>query len=85
MRPDWVAEVLSPSNAENDLGPKLLSYHRAQVGHYWVVDTKEEILAAYRWTANGYEVALSAGRRERVRAEPFEAIELEVGALFGAD
>jgi Uma2 family endonuclease len=80
-----VAEVLSPSNAENDLGPKLLTYHAARVGHYWVIDPKAEVLSVYRWTADGYVLALSAGRKERVRAEPCEAIELEVGALFGVD
>src|SRR6185437_11055399 len=35
IRPDWVCEVLSPSNALNDLGVKLAAYHRAEIPHYW--------------------------------------------------
>lgn len=83
-RPDWVCEVLSPSNARVDLGAKLTAYHRAGVPHYWVVDTEHETLIVYRATAEGYVLALSAGRDDVVRAEPFDAIEITVGELFGA-
>lgn len=83
VRPDWVCEVLSPSNAKTDLGPKLTAYHRAGVPHYWVVDTQHETLIVYRATNEGYVVALTAGRADVVRAEPFDAIELRLGDLFG--
>ena len=33
-----VGEVLSPSNADNDLHRKLRVYHRHRVGHYWIAD-----------------------------------------------
>ena len=82
-RPDWVAEVLSVSNAETDLGAKLVTYHRSGVAQYWIVDPEHETLTVYRWTAEGYVVLLSAGRRDRVRAAPFEDIEIAVGQLFG--
>jgi len=82
-RPDSVAEVLSKSNAEDDLGAKLVSYHRAGVPHYWIVDPEHETLTVYRWNAEGYVNVLTAGRGKRVRAEPFAEIELEVGQLFG--
>jgi Uma2 family endonuclease len=83
LRPAWVCEVLSPSSASNDLVKKLRVYHRSQVGHYWVVDPTNEVLTVLRWTPEGYLVSLTAGRADRVRAEPFEAVELFVGALFG--
>lgn len=83
VRPDWVCEVLSPSNAKRDLGPKLNAYHRAEVPHYWVIDTEHETLIVYRVTSEGYVVALTAGRSDIVRAEPFDAIEIRVGDLFG--
>ncbi|MBA2542581.1 MAG: Uma2 family endonuclease [Deltaproteobacteria bacterium] len=83
IRPDWIAEILSKSNAENDLGPKRISYHRAGVPHYWIVDPEHETLTVYRWSSEGYVVHLTAGRRERVRAAPFEDIELQIGQLFG--
>lgn len=85
VRPDWVCEVLSESNASNDLVRKMRGYHRSEVPHYWVVDPSAETLTVYRWTVEGFLVALAAERSERVRAEPFEEIELLVGSLFGDD
>jgi Uma2 family endonuclease len=85
VRPDWVCEVLSRSNARNDLVKKMRVYHRSGVPHYWIVDPEEETLTVYRWTADGYLVALTAEREERVRAEPFGELELSVAALFGGD
>ena len=82
-RPDWICEVLSPSNASNDLVKKLRVYHHAHVDHYWIVDPQNETLTVLRWTPDGYLAALTAGRADRVRAEPFEAVELPVGVLFG--
>lgn len=82
-RPDWVCEVLSPSTASTDLGPKRIAYHAAGVPHYWVVDPEHETLMVYRATAEGYTLVLTAGRPDVVRAEPFDAIELRVGELFG--
>lgn len=84
-RPDWVCEVLSPSNASNDLVKKLRVYHRSAIPHYWIVDPANETLTVFRWTPDGYLTALTAGKTDRVRAEPFEAIELRVGALFGVE
>lgn len=85
VRPDWVCEVLSRSNARDDLVKKMRVYHRCGVPHYWIVDPDQETLTVYRWTADGYLVALTAQREERVRAEPFSEMELSVGTLFGDD
>ncbi len=85
VRPDWVCEVLSQSNARNDLVKKLRGYHRCGVPHYWIVDPDQETLTVYRWTPDGYLVALTAQREERVRAEPFSDVEISVGTLFGED
>src|SRR5262245_41510582 len=82
IRPDWVCEVLS-TNRRNDLIKKKRAYHKHQVGHYWLVDPVEEILTVYRWASDGYVEVLIAERDERVRAEPFDAIVLRVGVLFG--
>jgi hypothetical protein len=47
------------------------------------VDPQNETLTVLRWTPDGDLAALTAGRTDRVRAEPFEATELVVGVLFG--
>ncbi len=85
LRPDWVCEILSPSNATNDTVKKLRLYHRVAVGHYWIVDPRETTLTIMRWSADGYVTIMRAEREEVVRAEPFEAVELAVRTLFGED
>ena len=84
IAPDWVCEILS-TNRSNDLVRKKHIYHRHHVGHYWIADPAEKTLAVYRWHLDGYLEVLAAERSQRVRAEPFEVIELLVGALFGEE
>lgn len=83
--PDWICEILSPSNASNDSVRKMRLYQQCQVPHYWLIDPIGETLSAYRYTPDGYLQVLLAERGERVRAEPFAAIELQVGVFFGED
>lgn len=85
VRPDWVCEILSPSNKQNDLFKKLRVYQRCQVSHYWIIDPDAEALAVYRWTPEGYLLVLTAESDERIRAEPFEAVELSVRELLVGD
>lgn len=84
VTPDWVCEILS-KNRWKDLVKKKRAYHLHHVNHYWIVDPIEETLAVHRWQSDGYVEVLIAERRETVRAEPFDAIELRVGVLFGDD
>ena len=44
IRPDWICEVLSPSNPGTDRVKKLTHYHQFQVPHYWIVDPLEVTL-----------------------------------------
>ncbi len=85
VRPDWVCEILSPSNAGNDTVKKLRACHRHQVPHYWIIDPLAETLTVHRFTAGGYLLVMAAQRGDLVRAEPFDAIHLQVGVLFGDD
>jgi len=82
VRPDWVAEILSLTNAETDLGKKLFAYQRATIPHYWIIDPEHETLTVYRWTSEGYVVHVTAGKHESVLAPPFD-LELQVAQLFG--
>lgn len=64
---------------------KLRRYHQAGVPHYWLLDQLDGTLTVHRYTSDGYLVALRATASERVRAEPFDAVELQVSALLGQD
>lgn len=83
-RPDWVCEVLSPTTAFRDMGIKRELYHQHRVEHYWVVEPERRRLSVHRWTEAGYVECLAACADERVRAEPFAAVTLDLGALLGA-
>lgn len=82
LAPDWVCEVVSPSTESIDRGQKLLRYAREGVAHVWLVDAQKQALEVLSLDAGRWTVL---GRHEggaRVRAAPFEAIELELGALW---
>ncbi len=85
LRPDWICEVVSAANAEDDTLKKLRLYPQLAVPHYWIVDPRDSTMTVLRWSADGYVTRLRAERGETVGAEPFEAIELLVGTLFGDD
>jgi Uma2 family endonuclease len=85
LRPDWVCEIVSPTNPNNDTIKKLRLYHQVGLSHYWLLDPRDSTLTVMRHSAEGYVTLLRAARDERVRAEPFQAIEIAVGALFGDD
>jgi Uma2 family endonuclease len=84
-RPDWVCELLSPSNARRDLIDKFQVLHRCAVPHYWIADPVEHTLIVHRWEPGGYLVVRTAAAGDAVRAEPFEDTELRVSALFGLE
>jgi len=85
VRPNWICEIISSTNAANDLVKKKRIYHRHGVPHYWIIDPRDQSLTVHRWTPEGYTEVLSALRSERVRPEPFGAVEWLVGVLFGDD
>jgi Uma2 family endonuclease len=85
VRPDWVCEVLSPSNASTDTVRKLRTLHARAVPHYWLADPDRRTLTVLRWESAGYLTVLNAEAGELVRAEPFEALEMRTGPIFGDD
>jgi Uma2 family endonuclease len=85
VRPDWLCEVLSPTNASNDTVKKQRLYHHHAIQHYWIVDPQQASRTVMRWSDAGYINVLVAERGETVRAEPFAEIEIDVGTLFGED
>ena len=80
--PDWVCEILSPSNADYDRAAKADLYAAKGVQHYWLVDPQSRVLEAYVLT-DGRWLRLGAwGRDAVVRVPPFDEVELNVGRLF---
>lgn len=82
-RADWVCEILSPSTARYDVVQKQRTLHAHGVPHYWLVNPEHQTLAVLRHGPDAYVNVLNAGVGDVVRAEPFDAIELDIAELFG--
>lgn len=86
LRPDWVCEVMCDGDARRrDAIHKRRIYADHGVPFYWLVDTERETLTVLSLTERGYVEQLTAARADRVRAVPFDLLELQVGILFGDD
>lgn len=82
LAPDWACEVLSPGTARLDRAGKLPRYAAAGVGHCWLVDPLARTLEVFRLEGGRWVLLGTHADQERVRAEPFDALELELGVLW---
>jgi Uma2 family endonuclease len=83
VRPDWLCEVLSPSTESEDRTAKLALYARAAVGHVWLVNPLGRTLEVYRRADQNWLLVGSHRDDARVRAEPFDAIEIDLSLFWG--
>ncbi len=79
LAPDWVCEVISTSTGRLDRTRKMPVYAREGVGHLWLVDPLARTLEVYRLAAGAWTVASSHGGEQPARAEPFDAVSLDIG------
>jgi Uma2 family endonuclease len=82
LAPDWVCEILSPSTEDIDRAEKVPIYAREGVTHVWLVDPMLRTLEILRLDGANYRIIATWRGEERVRAEPFDALELELGLLW---
>jgi len=79
--PDLVVEVLSPSTEARDRGIKLRAYARANVDHYWILDTAGPRIEE-RVLANGdYRLVGIFGPGEVFRPTLFPGLEIPLDDL----
>lgn len=83
LAPDWLCETLSPSTVRIDRGRKLAIYAREGIGHVWLLDPIARTLEILRLGDDGrYRIAAVHTDTDRPRAEPFDALELELARLW---
>jgi Uma2 family endonuclease len=82
LSPDWVCEVLSPHTAATDRARKLPVYARETVQHVWLVDPLQRTLEVLRRQGREWLIVNVFEGDAGVRAEPFDAIELELRILW---
>jgi Uma2 family endonuclease len=82
LPPDWVCEVLSKSTEKIDRTEKMPLYASVGIPHAWLVHPRKRTLEAFRrHEATWLSIGLFKDT-DRVRIEPFDAIELDLAALW---
>jgi len=87
LPPDWVCEVLSPSTAKTDRTDKMPIYAAHGLKHLWILNPEFKTLEVYRLEVYRLEegrwvVAAAYGEDQKARAEPFDALELDLSVLW---
>lgn len=82
LAPDWLCEVHSRSTRRNDLVDKLPIYAAAGVRHVWLIHPVHRTLEVLRLDRGQWRTLAVHRDDERVRAVPFEAIELDLAVLW---
>lgn len=83
--PDWVCEILSPSTRNYDLRTKRAFYARIGVSYLWYVDLEAQTLTVSRLHEGKWLELGVFGSDDKVRAEPFEAVELALEQWWPAN
>ena len=83
LAPDWLCETLSPSTARLDRTKKLRVYARERVPHVWLVDPRRQTLEVFALLESKLVTQATYHADEKVRLEPFEAVELDLSFLWG--
>lgn len=82
VTPDWACEVLSPSTAVLDRVKKMPLYAQIGVKHFWLVDPIAKTLEVYENDHGRWVLVRTYANDEKVRAVPFDAIEIDLSVLW---
>ena len=80
--PDWVAEVLSDKTWKQDRGPRMEAWGRRGLPHVWILDPEEETLEVFWSDAGTMRPLQSFQGRVKVRAAPFDSVDLDLGFVW---
>ncbi len=82
ITPQWVCEILSPSTARLDRIQKLPIYLREKVDFVWLIDPVLKTLEVFQRDENRWLLMNSYVGHDLIRAAPFDAVEIDLGALW---
>jgi Uma2 family endonuclease len=82
IAPDWICEVLSPGTAAFDRAKKMPLYAEQGVKHLWLVDPIEKSLEVFENDNARWVLIHTYINDDKVRAVPFDAIEIELSSLW---
>ena len=79
--PDFIAEILSPSNTAIEMEQKFLLYREAGVREYWVFDPEHKALHAYIFNI-GSIFPRTYRASDTAAVEIFPGLSIELGSVF---
>jgi Uma2 family endonuclease len=82
LAPDWACEVISSSTERVDRARKMPIYAREKVPHLWLLNPLSQTLEGYELRGGMWTLLGTHQGDALVRVPPFDAIELELGALW---
>ena len=82
LAPDWLCEVLSRSTEKADRFDKLPIYAADGVKHVWLISPALRTLEVFRLVDGKWLLLAIYRDDQRVRAEPFEASEVDLAMLW---
>lgn len=82
ITPDWVCEILSPSSIRQDRIIKMATYARHLIPYFWLVDPYNKTLEVLKLESGKWIFAGGYTENSKVRAEPFQEIEIDLAKLW---
>jgi Uma2 family endonuclease len=82
LAPDWICEVQSSSTQKWDRAFKLPVYAAAGISHAWLIHPRNRTLEVFKLLEGRWLLLAVHYDDQRVRAEPFDAIELDLSVLW---
>lgn len=76
--PDWVIEIVSPSNPSHDYLRKLKLYMNAGVREYWIVDSEKDRILTYNFE---YDMMAEYTFADKVKAGIYEDFQIDFSKL----
>ena len=82
--PDWVLEIVSPSNVEKELSKKMHIYEEAGVAEYWALRPEEKELDIFVLQDNGYIGLKPRFAGEVVSPQKFPDLQINLSEIFSS-
>jgi len=85
LPPDWVCEIVSPGHEKKATRTVPLLLRRHRVPYYWVIWPEDRTLVAYALEDGEWCMISTLKDADRRRVPPFDALELDLGAVLAVD
>jgi len=85
VKPEWVCEILSPSNWQNDTHRKRCTLEAHKVPYYWIIDPERKSIQVFHLPpkSSHYQILSYLSSDDgKIKIDPFPDLELDLAELF---